>query len=61
MSNVIPLRPPNGTAARKPTAPDRPRYFCLACDTDHFKIYADGTVHCASCGSLIRNVTTTQP
>ncbi len=37
-------------------APDAPRYFCLSCDTDHFKLYASGAVHCATCGSLIRNV-----
>ena len=37
-------------------APDAPRYFCLTCDTDRFKLYASGSVHCAACGSLIRNV-----
>ena len=37
-------------------APDAPRYFGLSCDTDHFKLYASGAVHCAACGSLIRNV-----
>ena len=37
-------------------APDAPRYFCLSCDADEFKLYASGTVHCGSCGSLIRNV-----
>ena len=46
--------------ARKPTrsakAPDSPRFFCLSCDTDHFKLYASGSVHCASCGALIRNI-----
>ena len=41
------------TAAR---APDAPRFFCLSCDSDHFKLYASGTVHCASCGALIRNL-----
>lgn len=39
-----------------PPVPDAPRWFCLACDTDRFKLYASGTVHCASCGALIRNV-----
>jgi hypothetical protein len=37
-------------------APDAPRYFCLTCDTDQFKLYASGTVHCARCAALIRNV-----
>ena len=46
--------------SRKPArvfrAPDAPRFFCLSCDTDHFKLYATGSVHCASCGALIRNI-----
>mgnify|MGYP006887593602 CR=1 FL=1 len=42
--------------ARPPTAPDAPRFFCLSCDTDQFKLYASGSVHCASCGALIRNI-----
>ena len=47
--------------ARKPArsrlkAPEAPRFFCLSCDTDQFKLYACGTVHCASCGALIRNI-----
>jgi hypothetical protein len=46
--------------ARKPArgakAPDAPRFFCLSCDTDHFKLYASGSVHCAACGALIRNI-----
>jgi len=58
MKNVIrlddhrqPRRPP-----REPRVPDAPRFFCLNCDTDQFKLYASGTVHCATCGALIRNV-----
>lgn len=44
-------------SARTPVrAPDAPRFFCLSCDSDHFKLYASGTVHCASCGALIRNL-----
>jgi hypothetical protein len=42
--------------ARGPKAPDAPRFFCLSCDTDHFKLYASGSVHCAACGALIRNI-----
>jgi hypothetical protein len=37
---------PNGT----------PHYFCLRCDTDQFKLYPGGTVHCAHCGALMRNI-----
>lgn len=43
-------------AARSPKAPEAPRFFCLSCDTDQFKLYATGSVHCASCGALIRNI-----
>jgi hypothetical protein len=42
--------------ARAEGPPDAPRYFCLSCDGDQFKLYASGTVHCAHCGALIRNV-----
>jgi hypothetical protein len=42
--------------ARAPKAPDAPRFFCLSCDTDQFKLYASGNVHCAACGALIRNI-----
>jgi len=42
--------------ARGTKAPDAPRFFCLSCDTDHFKLYASGSVHCAACGALIRNI-----
>jgi hypothetical protein len=33
-----------------------PHYFCLRCDTDHFKLYPGGTVHCGHCGALMRNI-----
>jgi len=42
--------------ARRPKPPDAPRFFCLSCDTDQFKLYASGSVHCAACGALIRNI-----
>ena len=43
--------------ARSPAkAPDAPRFFCLTCDADQFKLYASGTVHCANCAALIRNI-----
>jgi ribosomal protein L37AE/L43A len=33
-----------------------PQYYCLRCDGDDFKLYASGIVHCAHCGSLMRNL-----
>ena len=32
------------------------QYYCLRCDGDEFKLYASGIVHCAHCGSLMRNL-----
>jgi hypothetical protein len=45
--------------ARQPLLPSPdavPHYYCQRCDTDHFKLYSSGAVHCASCGALIRNI-----
>jgi len=59
MENILRLddyRKPRKSARTPTRAPDAPRFFCLSCDTDQFKLYASGTVHCASCGALIRNV-----
>ena len=33
-----------------------PQYYCLRCDGDEFRLYAAGTVHCAQCGALMRNL-----
>ena len=41
----------------RPADDATPHYFCLRCDSDHFKLFASGSVHCASCGALMRNIT----
>lgn len=59
MENVVRLddyRKPQKPARSQNKAPEAPRFFCLSCDTDQFKLYASGTVHCANCGALIRNI-----
>jgi hypothetical protein len=33
-----------------------PQYYCLRCDGDEFKLYASAVVHCAHCGSMMRNL-----
>ena len=33
-----------------------PHYYCQRCDTDQFKLYATGAVHCGRCAALIRNI-----
>jgi len=42
--------------ARVPARDAVPHYYCQRCDTDQFKLYATGAVHCNSCGALIRNI-----
>jgi hypothetical protein len=43
-------------AATPGAAEGAPHYFCLRCDTDQFKLYPGGIVHCAHCGALMRNI-----
>ena len=31
-------------------------YFCVKCNEDSFRIYADGTVHCVRCALQIKNL-----
>ena len=35
------------------------QYFCLRCEHEEFRLYASGTIHCARCGALIRNINVT--
>ena len=32
------------------------QYFCLRCEAEEFRLFATGTIHCAKCGALIRNI-----
>ena len=48
---------------RRPAVAQRPQpaswgaqYYCLRCDADEFRLYASGSVHCAHCGALMRNL-----
>ena len=38
------------------TAEPGAQYFCLRCEAEEFRLYASGTIHCAKCGALIRNI-----
>jgi DNA-directed RNA polymerase subunit RPC12/RpoP len=38
------------------TAEPGSQYFCLRCEAEEFRLYASGTIHCAKCGALIRNI-----
>jgi hypothetical protein len=35
---------------------DKPRWFCLVCDSDEFKIMADGDAYCRQCTCRINNL-----
>jgi len=37
------------------------QYFCLRCEAEEFRLFATGTVHCAKCGALIRNIHVDHP
>jgi len=63
MEKVVRLddyRRPAAPQAR-PVADRSPRYYCQRCDADRFRLYAGGSVHCADCGALIRNVAVSEP
>jgi hypothetical protein len=52
-----PPKAPRTVAPRADPAQGAPHYFCLRCDTDDFKLYSSGVVHCSHCGALMRNIT----
>jgi hypothetical protein len=60
---VTARRPGASTTAQQQVAHGAPQgaphYFCLRCDTDQFKLYPGGSVHCGHCGALMRNITIT--
>jgi DNA-directed RNA polymerase subunit RPC12/RpoP len=45
-------------SAQRAAASQEPgsQYFCLRCEAEEFRLYASGTIHCAKCGALIRNI-----
>ena len=60
MENIVRLadyRKRRGLTSRQAPVNDwGPQYYCLRCDGDEFKLYASGIVHCAHCGSMMRNL-----
>lgn len=32
------------------------QFFCLRCDVDSFRLFSNGSVHCAGCGCVIKNI-----
>ena len=41
---------------KKQKLPEGPRWFCLNCDVDEFKMYENHEAYCCGCGSRIKNV-----
>src|SRR5258708_7078328 len=60
MDNVVSLadyRKQRQPAKRAiPASETDPHYVCLRCETGEFRLYSSGMVHCAQCGSLMRNL-----
>jgi len=60
MANVVRLaefRRRKRLAQRAAASPESgAQYFCLRCEADEFRLYAGGTINCARCGALIRNI-----
>jgi len=51
-----------GSAPHPQAAPELgAQYFCTRCDSDEFKLSAAGTVHCAHCAALMRNLAVGAP
>lgn len=36
---------------------DKPKYFCLSCDQNHFILFADLSIACANCLRVSMNIT----
>jgi hypothetical protein len=59
MENIVQLeeyRKRREAAAPAPAPRFGAQFFCTRCDADQFKLSALGMVHCAHCGSLMRNL-----
>ena len=59
--NLSDYRPPQAAQRSNAPSPDAgirpgPHYFCTRCETDRFKLFSSGSIHCASCGALMRNI-----
>ncbi len=60
--NLSDYRDERKAGQRAPAAPQAgikpgPHYFCTRCESDRFKLFSSGMVHCAQCGALMRNIT----
>lgn len=33
-----------------------PHFFCMKCNSDKFKAFENGAMHCVGCGVLMRNI-----
>jgi ribosomal protein L37AE/L43A len=61
MENIVRLAEYRKRRKRAPQAseslpPAGALYFCTRCDSGEFRLSAQGMVHCAHCGALMRNL-----
>ena len=59
MENIVRLEEYRKRKEAKPRPRLDAQFFCTRCDADEFKLSAVGMVHCAQCGSLMRNLLVT--
>lgn len=62
MATIVNLSDYRGERKAARTQPEAgvkpgPHYFCTRCESDRFKLFSSGVVHCAQCGALMRNIT----
>ncbi len=51
---------PRETPAPQAGIKPAPHYFCTRCETDRFKLFSSGSVNCAGCGALMRNISVSE-
>lgn len=54
MGQVVQFAKPKQAAAAAATK--SPHYFCQKCSSETFRLYADNSINCASCGALMGNI-----
>ena len=52
MSNVVALP----VRKHKAPAPIGNQWFCTRCDSETFRVFSTGNIHCANCGARMRNL-----
>jgi ribosomal protein L37AE/L43A len=67
MAHIVDLteyREARKPAPRRDSAPasaykPEPHFFCQRCESEQFKLFSSGIVHCGHCGARMRNLSVT--